>query len=149
MRGYAGIERHLSACVHFVRNREVDEDSLSWLARKLESDGIRCVYVDYSRLKGSRQTILDGIGDCLELPNRPYGGNWIRFLDDLITISEFESGLVIVVDRADILFQEDKFIAFDLIESFLIQFEDWFVKKKPCHLCFQVEENPLVQRYFG
>jgi len=55
---------------------------------------------------------------------------------------------VIIVDRADILLHERPDDMFDLIEAFLIQFHHWYDQKKPCHLCFQMEENQSVRGLF-
>jgi hypothetical protein len=59
MRGYGGLERSLSACLHFVRSSEVDE-SLLGLAQDLDKCGIRCVYVDYA----SRHPLWPAMSAC-------------------------------------------------------------------------------------
>ena len=74
---------------------------------------------------------------------------WVPFLDDLISLSFRLNGLVIVVDNADVLMETARGDVFDLIEAFLIQFHHWFEKKKPCHLCFQMERNELIGRIFS
>lgn len=149
MRGYAGIERSLSACLHFVRNDEVDEPSLLKIVQVLKDRGIVCAYVDYGILDQSRQSVINCVGNLLNLENRPYADqSWVRFLDDLISLSAKVNGAVIVIDRADVFFEKDRNEAFDLIESFLIQFHHWLERKKPCHLCFQMEANALIRQMF-
>ena len=161
MRGYAGIWLPLSACVHFVRNDEID-DSLIEMVEDLREKKITWAYVDYEIVSKSGANIADHIARVLRLEHAPYGGppyggpcsqgvgiHWVRFLDDLITLSSHVTGVVIVIDNADLLFAEARNDAFDLVESFLIQFHHWLEKKKPCHLCFQMERNELIGRAFS
>jgi hypothetical protein len=148
MRGYGGIERSLSACLHFVRNSEVDE-SLSETAQYLKDHNIVCAYVDYEVVRKLGQRIADCVGNSLHLEHSPYGpAPWVPFLDDLISLSDEVNGVVIVIDNANLFFSSSRNEVFDLIESFLIQFHHWLEKKKPCHLCFQLEGNPLIRQVF-
>jgi hypothetical protein len=148
MRGYGGIERSLSACLHFVRNSEIDE-WLSETAQDLRDQRIICAYIDYEIVHKLGQRIADCIGNSLHLEHSPYGLKpWVPFLDDLITLSREANGVVIIIDNANLFFSSSRNEAFDLIESFLIQFHHWLEKKKPCHLCFQLEENPLIRQVF-
>jgi hypothetical protein len=43
---------------------------------------------------------------------------------------------------------EDSVTLFRLIEAFLIQVHHWMEKKKPCHLCFQMEPNDSLRAQF-
>lgn len=165
MRGYAGIYMNLSACVHFVRNDEVTK-SVVEIAQEVKKCKITCAYVDYDIVKRSGSNIANSIGSVLRLECAPYRASdytvyapfhasrysvrfpWVPFLDDLITLSEHTSGLVIIIDNADRFFADARNDAFDLIEAFLVQFQNWFEKKKPCHLCFQMEKNDLIRRVF-
>jgi hypothetical protein len=101
-------------------------------------------------LSGWRERVRNyPLARALELAHAPYGRlPWVEFLDDLITLSFRYPGLVIVVDHADILLRERPDDMFDLIEAFLTQFHHWYDKKKPCHLCFQMEQNDSVGRVF-
>jgi len=102
-------------------------------------------------IRNTPSDIGDHIARVLKLDNPPYGraaNPWVPFLDDLITLSDRVDGLALAIDNAHILFAQARNDAFDLIESFLIQFHHWFEKKKPCHLCFQMEENKLVREAF-
>jgi hypothetical protein len=54
-----------------------------------------------------------------------------------------------MVDNADNLFRDNQDDAFDLTEAFLIQFHHWFEKQKPYHLCFHIENSPMVQKVFS
>jgi hypothetical protein len=112
---------------------------------------VKYVYWDYFDGGGTSTTITDPLGRTLQLEHAPYGGRgelspWIRFLDDLITLSYRYPGLVIVVDNADSLLRERPDEMFDLIEAFLTQFHHWYDQKKPCHLCFQMERNDSIRR---
>ena len=149
MRGYSGIDRSLSACLHFVRNDEVDE-SLAQHVQGMKDLKITCTYIDYIAMRGSNVGVANYIGRVLELENAPYYPveHWVAFLDDLISLSDEIQGLVIVIDNAHQFFAEARNEAFDLIESFLIQFHHWLEKRKPCHLCFQMEPNALIRRVF-
>jgi hypothetical protein len=116
-------------------------------------EDVKIVYWNYLDGGSGSATIADPLGRALELDHTPYGtiGNisWVQFLDDLITLAHRLRGLVIVVDRADLLLRERPGDFFNLIEAFLLQFHHWYDQKKPCHLCFQMEENQLVRALFG
>jgi hypothetical protein len=58
----------------------------------------------------------------------------VPLLDDLITLSEHEKGIVLFVDSADAFLAANSRGMFRLIEAFLIQVHHWMEKKKPCHL---------------
>jgi hypothetical protein len=144
-----GLHLPLTRCVHFVKAHD-SEESGEWAVETAAKEGIRCVYWSY--LDGGHEsvTVADPLGMALELEHAPYGVGrpWIRFLDDLITLAYRYRGLVIFVDRADILLRERPDDMFELIEAFLHQFHHWYDNKKPCHLCLQMEEDPSVRRIF-
>jgi hypothetical protein len=147
MRGYEGLDRPWSRCIHFVR-RQMSEVDLREMRSKLQKQGIVRAYVEYSR--NSEISLANQIASRLSLDNQPHGQSpWVPFLDDLITLSYRQNGLAIIVDNADDLFRDNQDDAFDLIEAFLIQFHHWFEKQKPCHLCFQIENNPVLQKVFA
>jgi hypothetical protein len=148
MRGYAGISLSLSACLHFVRNDEVDE-SLREIRQEVRNKGIVCGYVDYEREKLEQRHLANCFGSLLRSDHIPYGPlPWVEFLDDLIFLSKRVNGVVLVLDNADSLFGAARNDAFDMIEAFLIQFHHWFEKTKPCHLCFQLDKNDLIKQVF-
>jgi hypothetical protein len=145
--GYGGILRPLSACVHFVYNDCID-DSINKTVSQVEEKGIAHAYLDYDA-RNEHARLPDQIADVLGLPNRPYGHlPWVELLDDLGSLSFRANGLVIVIDNADILLEKARNDFFSLTESFLTQFHHWFEKKKPCHLCFQMERNELIGKLF-
>jgi hypothetical protein len=74
---------------------------------------------------------------------------WLPLLDDLITLSWHEKGIVIFVDSAHVFLAEHPRGMFRLIESFLIQVHHWMEKKKPCHLCFQMEPTDSLRAQFA
>jgi hypothetical protein len=148
MIGYEALNLPLTRCVHFVKNREID-GSEERVIEAATQEGVKCIYWNYLDGGSGSTTIADPLGRALELKHAPYGRvPWIEFLDDLITLAYRYSGLVIIVDRADILLRERPDDMFDLIEAFLIQFHHWYDQKKPCHLCLQMEENHSVRRLF-
>lgn len=150
MRGYSDIVRSTSACVHFVEAREVDEE-LRDLKSQLDAASIRCAYVDCSKLVAEPEGTCDAVAEAVGAEHVPYGeaGHWVKLFDDLISLSVEISGLVIVMDHADKLFNVNRSQLFELIEAFLIQFHHWLGKKKPCHLCFQMSPHPLINEVFG
>ena len=70
------------------------------------------------------------------------------FPDDLIALSEHEKGMVLFVDSADVLLAQNSRGMFRLIEAFLIQVRHWIERKKPSHLCFQMEPNDSLRASF-
>jgi hypothetical protein len=147
MRGYSGIHLPLSACIHFVRNDEID-NGLHEMVSALKKNEIVCAYVDYAP-GANAVSLANYIANILELDHQPYGPRpWVPFLDDLISESFRLNGLVIVVDNADVLMETARNDVFDLIEAFLIQFHHWFENKKPCHLCFQMERTHSLGKFF-
>jgi len=150
MLDYAGLERVSSGCIHFVHDHIENIPLLRDVIPELRRKGIACAYVRYAP-GGGVGTIADEIGERLALDHRPYASGrrpWIRFLDDLIGLSFRVAGLVLIIDDADAFLAADRDEAFNLIEAFLIQFHHWFEKEKPCHLCFQLEPNPLIEQVF-
>jgi hypothetical protein len=148
MRAYEALHLPLTRCVHFVKNREID-GSEGRVVEAAIKEGVKCVYWNYVDGGSGSITIADPLGIALKLEHAPYGRlPWIPFLDDLITLAHRYRGLVIILDRADILLHERPDDMFDLIEAFLIQFHHWYDQKKPCHLCFQMEENQSIRRLF-
>lgn len=148
MRGYQGIEQSTSSCVHFVRG-EIPTDALREVFAYAIDRNITCAYIDFKDCSDIANGLAIAIGDALALPNIPYTSNqWLLLLDDLISMSVTASGLVIVIDSADILLSKDIEQMFDLIESFLTQVHHWLDKAKPCHLCFQLDKNSELQQIF-
>ena len=130
MRGYESLHLPLTRCVHFVNKRGSDGD-VEYEVDAALKEGVRCVYWSYLDGGSHSITIADPIGLALELEHAPYGKlPWIPFLDDLTTLASRYKGLVIIVDRADVLLRERPDDMFDLIEAFLIQFHHWYDKKK-------------------
>jgi hypothetical protein len=144
MRGYSGIDAPLSACLHFVRNLEVDDSTADIFATAKRQD-IAILYVDYRQLTQAGHSIFDEIAERLQFEHRPYAcGDRVRFVDDLITLAYRMPGLVIVVDYGSDFLSREPEDFFDLIEVFMVQFHHWLDLKKPCHLCFQMEQNEMI-----
>ena len=131
-----------------MKNREID-GSEEHVIEAAIAEGVKCVYWNYLDGGSGSTTIADSLGRALELEHAPYGRvPWVEFLDDLITLAHRYRGLVMIIDRADMLLRERPDDMFDLIETFLLQFHHWYDQKKPCHLCLQMEENHSVRRLF-
>src|SRR5882757_88748 len=146
MFGYSAINLPMTRCIHFVKNDEMD-GSEGRLVEAALKEGTKIVY--WNCADGGSATTADSLGRALELKYAPYGRvPWIEFLDDLILLADRLRGLVIVVDRADLLLRERPDDFFNLIEAFLVQFHHWYDQKKPCHLCLQMEENQSVRGLF-
>jgi hypothetical protein len=149
---YSRIGMPVSACVSFVRNTEIDGDELRAIAGDAKAKGIACAYLDYLQTRGGSEHIGDHIARVLELYHPPYGGAhnpWVPFLDDLIALSTEVNGMVLIIDNSDVFLKEKPRDLFDLIESFLLQFHHWFEKRKPCHLCLQMEKNEIIRLTFA
>jgi hypothetical protein len=106
VRRYEFLDQPTTRCIHFVRtgaSREFLEEQVE-AARKV---GVKFAYWNY--LQGGREstTLADPLAIALGLEHAPYGNlAWVQFLDDLITLAYRNDGLVIVVDRADLLLTE-------------------------------------------
>lgn len=159
MRRYEFLDQPVTRCVHFVRTREFSkflESDVETARRK----GVKFSYWNY--LNGGRESasVASPLATALGLEHAPYGhlpslqhapyGNllWVKFLDDLITLAYRYDGLVIVIDRADLLVTEKCDEMFNCLEAFLVQFHHWYDQKKPCHLCFQMVEDDYVTNLF-
>jgi hypothetical protein len=122
----------------------------------LRSAGIRCVYTDYRKIGCGDLHIANALARELNLQHAPYPPStspfqpevWVPFLDDLITLSGHENGVVLFVDSADVFLADNSRGMFRLINAFLIQVHHWMEKKKPCHLCFQMEPNDSLRAQF-
>lgn len=156
MSDYCNLRRASSDCVHFVYKDQLEKCDQS-LAAKLKESGIQCAYVDYREVVHKADLhVANAVAQALNLQHAPYAQRtslyqpeqWIPFLDDLITLSHHVNGVAIVIDNADDFLAENGREMFGLIEAFLIQFHHWFEKKKPCHLCFQMEKTNLVRAFF-
>jgi len=141
--------------VHFVRADHVDE-SIAAIPQDLFQRSMRLAYVDCSLIPSDEATLVNAIAKALRLENQPYELQpaprqmvpYVQFLDDLGALSLSAGGVLIVVDRADLLLKDRPDQMFDLIEAFLVQFHHWFEAKKPAHLWFQMEHNGIVGTTF-
>jgi hypothetical protein len=122
----------------------------------LRGAGIRCVYTDCRHIEHGDLHIANTIARELNLQHAPYPARtspfqpevWVPFLDDLISLSEQEKGMVLFVDSANVLLAENSRGMLRLMEAFLIQVHHWMERKKPCHLCFQMEPNNSLRAQF-
>ena len=120
----------------------------------LTRSGIIHAYVDFLEVKRDGQHVVNAVAGLLKLDNAPYPTQesikiLVPFTDDLITLSENAKGVAIIVDNAEAYLHENSREMFEFIEDFLLQFYHWFEKKKPCHLCFQMEKSDWAKRIFG
>lgn len=149
MRAYGDIVRSTSACIHFVEEHQCTDDLIE-IRRELEAREIDVFYFDCKFIDEKQNKLCELLADTLQLEHAPYfEENWIKLLDDLISLSRKKNGLVIVLDNASIIFSKNRTEFFDLIESFLIQFHHWLHANKPCHLCFQMIDDRRILEIFG
>jgi len=150
--GYSRIGLPLSACVSFIYSAEINGDELREIAIDAKAKGIVCGYLDYLQTREVPAHVGDHIARVLKLDHPPYGmapNPWIPFSDDLITLSNRVNGIALIIDNSEVFLDENPRDFFGLIEAFLLQFENWFEKRKPCHLCFQMEKNEIVRQTFA
>jgi hypothetical protein len=153
--GYGRLKLSSSGCVHFMYADFFSGETQAVIG-DLRSTGIRCVYTDYRNIEHGDLHIANAVARELNLQHVPYPPRtspyqpqvWVPFLDDLIMLSKHEKGIVVFIDRADMFLAENSRGMFRLIEAFLIQVDDWMEKKKPCHLCFQMEPNDSLRAQF-
>lgn len=140
--------------VHF-RHREDDDDPAIYVApATLFEKGILWAYIDAAEV--DEYQALNSLGLQLSTDHPPYDpspptgmSGWYRFMDDLETLSEREAGLVIIVDNASDLFVDARSWAFKLITIWVQQLPGWRRRSVPCHLAFQMEDDPSVKRLYG
>src|SRR5882757_3137138 len=115
-----------SGCVHFMYADYFCGETEA-VVGDLRSDGIKCVHTDYRNIEcGDDLHIANAVARELNLEYAPYPPRtsplqvqvWVPFLDDLITLSEHEKGIVIFVDSADVFLAENRRGMFRLIEAF-------------------------------
>jgi hypothetical protein len=153
--GCGRLKLSSSGCIHFMyADFFSGEDQTA--VDDLVSTGIRCAYTDYRNFEHGDLHIANALARELNLQHAPYRlptspfqpEVWVPFLDDLITLSEHEKGIVLFVDSADVFLGENSRGMFRLIEAFLIQVHHWMEKKRPCHLCFQMDSNDSLRAQF-
>lgn len=155
MSSYWEALRASSNCIHFIYDAEISDGNS--ILDAMRNAGVRPCYVDCGAAKTANEHLANAIARKLDLDHAPYAApssphqpaQWVPFLDDLITLSESWTGLVIVVDRANLLLLDDSRVMFNLIEAFLTQVHHWLERRKPCHLCFQMSADDTVQRTFA
>lgn len=154
--GYGRLKMSSSGCVHFMF-ADFFEGDVRTAIDELRRAGIKCAYVDCRKIANGDLNIANAIACELNLQNAPYAPHlsafqpevWVPFLDDLGSLSEVEKGIVLFVDSAPKLLSGNGKGVFRLIEAFLIQVHHWLDKRKPCHLCFQMESDNSLKGYFG
>lgn len=145
MRGYSGIDLASSAYLHFVRNSEIDPTTLE-IFESAHHKGVVIIYLDYLALVGNGRSAFQVLAECLNLDHQPYAEDeLLPFFDDLISLAYKMLGLVIVIDNGNEFLEKEPAGFFDLIEAFMVQMNHWFKLKKPCHLCFQMEQNDTIR----
>ena len=136
-------------CVWFQRSTQFDEE-LDQLIDEGVAMGTRFVHVNMEA-PVEHAHVANVLGKALGLENIPYEeAHWLRFLDDLRGLAFEPGGLVLLVDGAWRLFeQEQRDDLMDLIEVFQYEARHWHADDRPCHLILQVEPNPDFTRVFG
>ena len=140
--------------IHF-RHREADDDPAGYVTpATLAAKGIAFAYVDATRV--DEYEVLNSLGRQLRTDHPPYDpappvgmDGWFRFMDDLETMADRETGMVIVIDKAAALFADAQSWVFKLISVWVLQLPRWQRLKAPCHLAFQMEANDAVEQIYG
>jgi hypothetical protein len=156
-RGMAVFENlgdpRLGTRLEFRRNRADDDPALWVTPQQMASRGIAFGYVDARSM--TEQAALTSLGVQLGTDHPPYdpkNRGWLRFMDDLLGLSERTEGMAIVVDNASSLISADP-AGFswgeDLIKWWSIALDHWVKKGRPCQLCFQIDTNAAVRQVYG
>jgi hypothetical protein len=156
MSGYSRLLRSSTDCLHFVFSDQIEPTERE-VARQLRQAGILCAYLDAAEIaQHDALSTANALGLTLGLDHSPYGKQsnfgpsiWVPFLDDLITLSHRETGVAIIIDNAFSFDGQYRRTLFGLIEAFLTQFHHWLEKRKPCHLCLQMDAASWVRETFG
>ena len=152
MLGYRNIDRSSSHCLAFVEANEIDAD-LPALVAKIRASGFRIAYLDCAQYMERPWEMATAIGCALQTDHPPYHvgtqTQWVRWLDDLISLANRAPGLVIVLDNADQMFLAHRHHITEMIEAYLIQFHHWFERDLPCHFYVQMSAHPAVATSFG
>lgn len=152
---YGSLKLPTSGCVHFMYVDFFSGEAQAVIG-DLRDAGVRCVYTNYRTIEPGDLHIANAVARELNLQHVPYPPRtspyqpevWVPFLDDLITLSKQEKGIVLFIDCADRFLAENSRGMFRLIEAFLVQVHHWMEKKKPCHLCFQMEPSDSLGAQF-
>ncbi|TSB04976.1 hypothetical protein [Sphingorhabdus contaminans] len=140
--------------VHF-RRAASDDDPADYVGPEtLAERGIVWAYLDATKV--NEYEALNSLGRQLRTDNPPYEPHpptgilgWYRFMDDLETLSQRESGMVIVVNNAANLFTDPRSWVFELITVWVLQLPGWQKRNHPCHLIFQMEQDPSVEAIYS
>lgn len=140
--------------IHF-RHSNPDDDPAEYVSRpRLTEQGIAFAYVAADTV--NEYEALNSLALQLGTDNPPYDPDppagmkgWLRFMDDLETLSEREAGMVIIIDKAAKLFADPASWGFELITSWVLQLPGWQRRKVPCHLVFQMDSDPAVKVIYG
>jgi len=124
-------------------------DDLETIITLLYESGVKVGYVDYRKAQSTFE-IVSILASEIGLLHLPYNERCSRmqFLDGMIGLSHRENGVLLFVDHAYDWILTDRREAFNFIETFLTQADDWLLKNKPCHLLLQIEADDRVEQVF-
>jgi hypothetical protein len=140
------------ACVQFIDEAPLEED-LETLIEALNEKKIKVVYIDCARYLETPWKIPDEVGLQSGTEHPPYseedGVFWVRFWDDLVSLGQItDVGLVIVMDNALPLWEQDRRFVTTFVENFLHGMRPWIKRDMPYHLCIQLATTELVAKLF-
>ncbi|QTN21426.1 hypothetical protein HZ992_14660 [Rhizobacter sp. AJA081-3] len=138
------------ACVQFIDEVPNAED-LQVLVESLVEKRIKVVYIDCEVFLQAPWRIPDEVGRQAGTEFPPYSEerevNWVRFWDDLVSLGHrAEVGLVIVLDNARPLWEQNRKFITTFVENFLHGLRPWVKRDVPYHLCIQLEPSELVAK---
>ena len=138
------------ACVQFI-DQAPDAEDLEVLVESLVEKRIKVVYVDCEAFLQVPCLIPDEVGRQAATEFPPYSEdgdvNWMRFWDDLASLGQTtDVGLVVVLDNAQSLWEQNRKFITTFVENFLHGLRPWIKRDVPYHLCIQLEPSELVAK---
>ena len=138
--------------VHFIDEGPALED-LRELEDELRLKQVRVVYLDCAKYMERKWEIPNVVGYAAATDHPPYDenkeANWVRWSDDLLSLGNHSTGLMIILDNASPLFNADRKFMTNLLENFLHAQRSWFRREAPYHLCIQMTPCPAVKEVFS
>jgi hypothetical protein len=136
------------ACVQFIDEAPSRED-LEPLVESLVEKHVKVVYIDCSAYIEAPWKIPDEVGYQAGTEFPPYSEeqdvHWVRFWDDLVSLGQrTQTGIVIVLDNAQSLWENNRRFVTTFVENFLHGLRPWIKRDLPYHLCIQLEQCELV-----
>lgn len=116
--------------------------------RNLRAESISVIYFNCAEYLGRCYELRDAIGYAAGMDHPPYTGDepiqWVRWWDDLYSLGLRSSGMVVVLDNAQLMFDAERQFMTFLLEWFLQAYKSWAQRGVPLSVCFQMEPCPAL-----